>query len=336
MKDYSKDLERILDDRELHDFNSQRVLITGGAGFLGSWLCEAFLCLGASVTCMDNFASGREENIRHLKKDPGFSFLYQDVSAPFNPDGGYDYILALASRASPLEFADHPIDILRSNTLGTMNALEIARKNGATLLFTSTSEVYGDASVFPTPESYNGNVNPVGIRGCYDEAKRAGEALCMAYYRQYGTDARIVRIFNTYGPRMRSDGIYGRVIPRFITQAMQGEPFSIFGDGLQTRSFCYVTDQVRGLIRFISRPGLAGNIINIGNPEEVSILDLARCIAEIHGSEPRFEYHPQPPDDPRRRLPDITKARKVLGWTPEVPLKEGLEKMIHWCRDRPS
>jgi len=326
MERESDDLDHIVRDVDADSFRSKKVLVTGGAGFLGSWLCEALLRLGALVTCVDNLSSGRRENVAHLMEEPGFSFVVQDVSGSFDTKTRNDYVFHMASRASPLEFTDHPIEILRSNTIGTMNMLEIARRSGATLLFTSTSEVYGDASIFPTPETYNGNVNPVGIRGCYDEAKRAGEALCMAYCRQYGTDARIVRIFNTYGPRMRSDGVYGRVIPRFIAQARNKNPFTIFGDGQQTRSFCYVTDLVGGLIRFISCPGLAGHVMNIGNPVEVTILQLAGMISEICQADPRFEYQAALPDDPRRRLPDISKARRLLGWEPEVPLREGLEK----------
>jgi len=328
MEKENKDLDRIVKNVDADSFRSKKVLVTGGAGFLGSWLCEALLYVGALITCVDNLASGRRENVAHLLEEPGFSFVMQDVSGSFDTKTSYDYVFHMASRASPLEFTDHPIDILRSNTLGTMNMLEVARRSDATLLFTSTSEVYGDASIFPTPETYNGNVNSVGIRGCYDEAKRAGEALCMAYFRQYGTDARIVRIFNTYGPRMRSDGIYGRVIPRFIAQARDGKPFTIFGDGQQTRSFCYVTDLVGGLVRFISYPGLGGHVMNLGNPEEVTILQLAEVISEICQADYQFEYRTPLPDDPRRRLPDISKARRLLGWEPEVSLREGLERMV--------
>ena len=332
----SYEMELILRDLNTIDFHSKTFLVTGGAGFLGSWLCESLLNLGAAVLCMDNFASGREENIQYLKKRHGFSFLFQDVSEKFTIENNVDFVFHLASRASPLEFTDHPLEILKSNTIGTMNALEIAKQNNAVFLFTSTSEVYGDGNIFPTPETYHGNVNPVGIRGCYDEAKRAGEALCMAYHRQFGTDARIVRIFNTYGPRMRSDGIYGRVIPRFITQAMNGDNLTIFGDGSQTRSFCYVTDQIRGLIRFISGDDLGGTVINIGNPVEVSIQHLAQTIIRLLSSRSGIEFLPLPPDDPKRRFPDITRAREKLGWSPEISLEEGLKQLIAEKRGKNS
>jgi len=209
-----------------------------------------------------------------------------------------------------------------------MNALGIARKYEARFLFTSTSETYGEAAIFPTPETYRGNVNTLGIRGCYDEAKRAGEAFCMAYFRQHGLDVRIARIFNTYGPRMRSDGHYGRVIPRFIDQAVHNAPITIFGEGKQTRSFCYVTDQITGLLRLAGLPDLAGEVVNIGNPVEWTILDLAHMIIELTGSKSELSYQPMPPDDPTRRVPDITKAREKLGWEPKVELKDGLMKML--------
>ena len=247
-------------------FEDQTVLVTGGAGFLGSWMCEVLIAQNAKVICLDNLASGREQNIEHLKENENFSFLRHDISQPVILDTKVDFILHMASRASPLEFEQFPIQIMKANTLGTWIALGIAKKNKARLLFTSTSEIYGESQIIPTPETYHGNVNTLGIRGCYDEAKRAGEATCMAYMRQHGVDVRIVRIFNTYGPRMRADGYYGRVVPRFIMQALRNEPITIFGDGSQTRSFCYVTDQIEGLLRFIAKDGLKGEVINIGNP----------------------------------------------------------------------
>lgn len=229
-------------------FPGRTALVTGGAGFLGSWLCGVLLSCGAEVICLDNFSSGRRSNIAEFSSRPGFACIEQDVSAPLRIErDSLDYIFHLASRASPPEFYAYPIDILRSNTIGTLNTLEVARKYGARYLFTSTSEIYGNAAVFPTPETYHGNVNALGVRGCYDEAKRAGEAYCMAYFRQYGVDITIARIFNTYGPMMRADGIYGRVIPRFIHQALHGEPVTVFGDGSQTRRLCYVSDQVEAL-----------------------------------------------------------------------------------------
>lgn len=235
----------------------------------------------------------------------------------------------MASRASPLEFIDHPIEILKSNTLGTLNALGLAKRYGSRVLFTSTSEIYGHATQFPTPETYLGNVNTIGIRGCYDEAKRAGEAFCMAYHRQHKVDVRIVRIFNTFGPRMRSDGIYGRVIPRFIDQARNNDLITIFGDGSQTRSFCYVTDQVTGLLTLAGRDNLAGEVVNIGNPHECTINELAKIIIRLLNSSSNLSYEPLPPDDPARRYPDISQAEMLLDFKPLISLEEGLNRMIH-------
>ncbi len=311
-------------------FEDRTVLVTGGAGFLGSWMCDVLLEKNARVICLDNLASGREQNIESLKENENFSFLLHDISQPVFLDKKIDYILHMASRASPLEFERFPIQIMKANTLGTWIALGIAKKNKARLLFTSTSEIYGESQVIPTPETYNGNVNTLGIRGCYDEAKRAGEATCMAYMRQHGVDVRIVRIFNTYGPRMRADGYYGRVVPRFIMQALHNEPITIFGDGSQTRSFCYVTDQIEGLLRFLAKDGLKGEVINIGNPIELSIADLAGLIKKITGSTSGLEYLPLPQDDPHRRCPVIAKAQRLLGWLPKVNLETGLKKTIHF------
>ncbi len=328
--EYSReeDIEQILAGIEDLDFQGQTVLVTGGTGFLGSWMCEVLLRKGAEVICLDNYASGKPENTDHLLGVPGFTRVVHDISKPYDPERKIDLVCHLASRAGPLEFEHYPIQILKSNTLGTMHALGIAKKYGARLLFTSTSEIYGEATVFPTPETYRGNVNTLGVRGCYDEAKRAGEAYCMAYHRQHGLDVRIVRIFNTYGPGMRADGHYGRVIPRFIDQAMHNQPITIFGDGSQTRSFCYVTDQLTGLLRLAGIPGLAGEVVNIGNPEEITILDLATQICRIANTTLNVVYSPMPPDDPSRRFPEISKAQDILGWNPAVPLEYGLSKII--------
>jgi len=323
-----QDIKRILLGLQDISYEEQTVLITGGSGFLGSWMCEALLQMGAEVICLDNYASGREVNTDHLLSNPLFSRVEHDISRPYVPRKKVDLVCHLASRASPLEFEHFPIQILKSNTLGTMQALGIAKKNNARFLFTSTSEIYGEAAIFPTPESYRGNVNTLGIRGCYDEAKRAGEAYCMAYHRQHGLDVRIARIFNTYGPRMRSDGHYGRVIPRFFDQALNNKDITIFGDGKQTRSFCYVTDQITGLLRLAGLPKLSGEVINIGNPVEYTILELAEMIIELTKSGSSLSFHPMPPDDPTRRIPDITKARKILGWEPGVELIEGLENIF--------
>jgi UDP-glucuronate decarboxylase len=325
-----EDLAIIQKDLGEISFEDQTVLVTGGAGFLGSWICEVLIAQNARVICLDNLASGQEQNIGHLKENEDFSFLLHDISEPIIIDKKVDVILHMASRASPLEFEQFPIQIMKANTLGTWIALGIAKKNKARLLFTSTSEIYGESKIIPTPETYHGNVNTVGIRGCYDEAKRAGEALCMAYMRQHGIDVRITRIFNTYGPRMRSDGYYGRVVPRFIAQALHNEPITIFGDGSQTRSFCYVTDQIEGLLRFIAKDGLKGEVINLGNPIELSVMDLALLIKKITGSKSKLKYFPLPQDDPHRRCPIITKAKDLLNWSPEVDLEAGLKKTMDY------
>jgi UDP-glucuronate decarboxylase len=309
-------------------FKNQKVLITGGSGFLGSWMCETIIAQGGSVICVDNFSSGTGSNIEHLKSLPQFTFINHDISKPLEINGPINFVIHMASRASPFEFNKFPLEIIKSNTLGTMNALDIAKKYSGPFLFTSTSETYGDPMVTPTPETYRGNVNTMGIRGCYDEAKRAGEAICMAYQREFGIDVRIARIFNTYGPRMRGDGIYGRVVPRFIDQALHNLPITIFGDGQQTRSFCYVTDQIEGLLRLGLIPGLSGEAINIGNPHEITINELAKRIIAITGSESPIEYHELPEDDPLRRCPDISKAEKMMHWKPKVNLDSGLKKLI--------
>ena len=321
-------IQMITDNLTNCDFEGKNILISGGAGFIGSWICEVLLALDAKVTCVDNFASGRKENISHLSGNKKFSFIEQDITT-FTGEGEHpDYVLHLASRASPFEFDKFPLEILKSNTLGTMNMLEIAKINRSKFLFTSTSEIYGDSEVFPTPETYNGNVNPIGIRGCYDEAKRAGEALCMAYMRQYDLDVRIARIFNTYGPRMRHDGFYGRVVPRFIAQALNNDPITIFGDGSQTRSFCYITDQVRGLLNLVSRNHLKGEVVNIGNPREMTIRELGQLILDVTNSRSKMVFSPLPPDDPKRRYPDIRKAKKLLEWVPEISVTDGIRKTI--------
>ena len=309
-------------------YEQKSILITGGAGFLGSWICEALLALGAEVICLDNYSSGQEENIRHLLDNPKFTLMVQDVSEPFTIKKKLDYVFHLASRAGPFEFAEFPIEIIRSNTIGTMQALEIAAENNAKFLFTSTSETYGEPAIFPTPETYRGNVNAVGPRGCYDEAKRCGEALCMAYLRQKNVDVRIARIFNTYGPRIRADGIYGRVIPRFVDQVLNDRPITIFGDGSQTRCFCYVTDTVTGLLRLASYDGCTGEVVNIGSSHEMTILELAETIADICGKELNLEYHTMPQDDPTRRLPDTRKADKLLGWNATVPVRRGVMNLM--------
>ena len=309
-------------------FDGQTVLVNGGAGFLGSWVCGVLVEQNANVLCLDNFSSGLKSNISHLKSKSNFTFYEHNITEPIYFDNKIDLVMHMASRASPFEFEKFPIQILKANTLGIWVALGIAKKHGARFLYTSTSEIYGSPDVVPTPESYNGNVNPVGPRSCYDEAKRCGESYVIAYRTQHNLDTRIVRIFNTYGPRMRPDDIYGRVIPRFIEQALDKKPITVFGDGSQTRSFCYMTDQVEGLLRFAYLDEGRDKIINIGNEDEVKITDLAKKIKDLTDSSSKIANYPLPEDDPLRRCPDITKAKKILGWEPKISLDDGLNRMI--------
>jgi UDP-glucuronate decarboxylase len=273
-------------------------------------------------------------NVAHLSQKKNFRLVEHDISEPTRFNEKIDFVMHLASRASPLEFTRFPIQILKANTLGIWVGLGIAKEHKAKFLFSSTSEVYGDPTEgnIPTPETYNGNVNPAGLRGCYDEAKRCGEAFVLAYHRQHGLDARIVRIFNTYGPRLRAGDTYGRVISRFIDQALKGEHITLFGDGAQTRSFLYVTDQVDGLLRMAALADLSGQIINIGSREEIQILELAMLIKKLTNSDSSIVRLPLPEDDPKRRCPDITKATKLLRWLPSIKLKDGLHYTTEWFR----
>lgn len=315
-------------------FEDKNVLITGGAGFLGSYICEAIVESNARVTCLDNLSSGLASNITHLKDNENFRFIEHDISKPINFESKLDLVIHMASRASPFEFGKHPIQILKANTLGIWIALGIAKKHHARFVYTSTSEIYGnpDPKFIPTPETYNGNVNPIGPRSCYDEAKRAGEAFVIAYKHQHGIDVRMARIFNTYGPRMRADDIYGRVVPRFIDQALKGEDITVFGDGSQTRSFTYVSDQIDGLLRLAALDRAEGGVINIGNTNETTILELANLIKKLANSSSEIAFHPLPKDDPERRCPDISKAKEILGWEPKVSLEEGLKNTIKWFK----
>ena len=315
-------------------FEEQRVLVTGGAGFLGSWMCDTLITSGAHVLCVDNFASGQLINIQHLMDHEQFHFIEHDISTPLPIDGPIDYVFHMASRASPFEFEHYPIQILKANTMGVLVALGIAKKHQANIIYTSTSEVYGNPDIVPTPETYHGNVNCIGLRGCYDEAKRCGEAYVIAYRRQHHLNTRIARIFNTYGPRIRMDGIYGRVIPRFVDQALNNEPLTVFGEGSQTRSFTYVTDQIEGLLRLASLNTAEGQVINIGNTNEITVLELARKVIELTGSKSVLSFQPLPEDDPLRRNPDITKAREILGWEPKASLDHGLMRTIEWIKSQ--
>ena len=307
-----------------------RIVVTGGAGFVGSHLCERFLAEGHEVICTDNLVTGNADNIAHLFSDARFSFIPQDVTTYMYIKGRLDAILHFASPASPIDYLELPIQTLKVGSLGTHKALGLAKEKGARLFLASTSEVYGDPLVHPQKEDYWGNVNPIGPRGVYDEAKRFAEALVMAYHRSHGLETRIGRIFNTYGPRMRLGD--GRVVPNFISQALRGEDLTVYGDGSQTRSFCFVTDLVEGICRLL-RSDYDGPV-NLGNPQEMSVLDFARLIIALTGSRSQIAFRPLPVDDPQVRQPDISLARRVLEWEPQVPLEEGLGQTIAHFRDK--
>jgi dTDP-glucose 4,6-dehydratase len=305
-----------------------RIVITGGAGFLGSHLCDFLLPKGHGVVCVDNLVTGNITNIKHLRDNRSFEFVEHDVTERMRIDGKIDYVLHFASPASPVDFEKLSIEILKAGALGTLNALELANEKETKFLFASSSEVYGDALVNPQKEEYRGNVSTIGLRGAYDEAKRFGEASTMAYHRKERLDTRIARIFNTYGPRMRKND--GRVIITFISQALSNEPLTIFGDGSQTRSFCYVSDLVEGIYRLMLSD--FHGPINLGRPEELTILDVARKILEITESRSEIVYKSLPENDPRIRRPDIERAYKLLGWSPQVSLDEGLKRTVDWFR----
>lgn len=305
-----------------------RAVVTGGAGFLGSHLCEKLMDEGIEVVCIDNLLTGTLENVEHLFGKDGFTFVKYDVTNYLHVPGPVDFVLHFASPASPIDYLELPIQTLKVGSLGTHKALGLAKAKGARFLLASTSEVYGDPLVHPQAEEYWGNVNPVGPRGVYDEAKRFAEALTMAYHRYHRLSTRIVRIFNTYGPRMRRND--GRVVPSFICQALRGKPLTVFGDGSQTRSFCYVDDLVEGVVRVLFSDIVEP--INLGNPQEMTVLEFANLIKELTGSKSPLEFRPLPVDDPKVRQPDITKARVFLGWEPKVPLQEGLQRTIEYFR----
>ena len=320
---------------QIKSLADRKILITGGAGFIGSWLCDILSATGSNITCIDNLSTGLTENLDHHNGRGGFRFIEEDISALTTPlPPPQDFILHLASRASPDEYQEHPIETLRANSLGTLTVLELARKWDSPLLYTSTSEVYGDAQTIPTPETYWGHVNPVGVRSCYDEGKRFGEALCMAYRREHGLDIRITRIFNTYGPRIRADGAYARALPKFITQALAGKDITVYGEGSQTRSFSYITDTAHAILQALTTPKAEGEILNVGNPHEVAILKLAGMIRNLTASRSKITFHPLPPDDPYRRQPDIRKVTRILNWKPEISLGDGLKKTIAWYSRR--
>ena len=305
-----------------------RAVITGGAGFVGSHLCDLFLSRGHEVVCIDNFLTGSPENIKHLFGRDGFSFIKHDVTNYIYVEGPVDYVLHFASPASPIDYLEKPIQTLKVGSLGTHKTLGLAKDKGARYLIASTSEVYGDPLVHPQKEDYWGNVNPVGPRGVYDEAKRFAEAMTMAYHRFHGVQTRIVRIFNTYGERMRIND--GRVVPAFISQSLKNEPLTVFGDGSQTRSFCYVSDLIEGIYRLLMSDEV--HPTNIGNPAEMTVLQFAERIKALTGTSAPIEFRPLPVDDPKVRRPDITKARTLLNWEPRVPLDEGLQRTIEYFR----
>jgi dTDP-glucose 4,6-dehydratase len=311
-----------------------RVLITGAAGFIGSHLCERFLKEGHEVIGLDNFLTGSPDNIANLFRNQNFTFYKYDVTNFIYVEGNLDLILHFACPASPVDYLNHPIHTMKVDSLGTLHTLGLAKQKGSRYLLASTSEIYGNPQVHPQPESYWGNVNPIGPRSVYDEAKRFSEALTMAYHREHGIDVRIARIFNTYGPRMRIKD--GRVVPNFIYQALSGKPLTVYGDGSQTRSFCYIDDLVEGIYRLAIKEDLQGEVVNLGNPEEYKVLELAELILELTNSSSEIVFLDRPTDDPDRRRPDISKAKRLLEWEPKVPVREGLKRTIEWFRSKLS
>ena len=307
-----------------------RVVVTGGAGFVGSHLCERLLADGHEVVCVDNLITGRREHADQLSDSHRFSFVEHNISQPFYVDGPVDAVMNFASPASPIDFPKYPIQILKVGALGSLHSLGVAKAKNARYLLASTSESYGDPEVNPQPETYWGNVNPIGPRSVYDEAKRFAEALTMAYHRYHDLDTRIVRIFNTYGPRMRPQD--GRAIPQFISQALAGDPMTVHGDGSQTRSFCYVDDLVEGIVRLLYLEPPFHEPVNVGNPNEMTVLEMAELIKELTGSSSDIKFTERPVDDPSVRRPDIARAQKLLGWKPLVDVREGLGRTIDWFR----
>jgi UDP-glucuronate decarboxylase len=345
-KDISEIITRL--NKDGISFEDKTILVTGGAGFLGSWVCDVLVKQNANCICLDNLSSGQSKNIMHLMENQNFRFINHDISYPiyfgmsYHPLGicvgdikKIDIIMHMASRASPFEFKDNPISILRSNTLGTLNSLGIAKFHNAMFFYTSTSEVYGNPpqEAIPTPESYFGHVNPVGPRSCYDESKRAGEAFIKAYELQHRMRTKIVRIFNTSGPKIRHGPEFGRVVPNFIHQALQDEDITIFGNGSQTRSFIYVVDEIEGILKMVYNDGAIGEVINLGSDKEYTILELATIIKRLTNSNSKIVFKSLPIDDPIRRCPDIEKAKEILNWEPQTSLEEGLKKTIAWFKD---
>ncbi|MHA2000666.1 MAG: SDR family NAD(P)-dependent oxidoreductase [Promethearchaeota archaeon] len=350
MYDHDKEVREIVQrlNKEDISYKDKHILITGGAGFLGSWICEALLSQGAKVVCLDNLSSGQYENIAHLTNNPKFRFIHHDISQPIffgrtNPGAisfpsiteRFDYIMHLASRASPFEFKNYAISIMKSNTLGTMNALGIALAHRAKFFYSSTSECYGNPppEAVPTSEEYWGYVNSIGPRSCYDESKRAGEAFLKAYELQHKLDVHFVRIFNTFGPRIRAGKEFGRVVPNFIAQCLKDEPITVFGNGDQTRSFTYVIDEIEGILKDAFIPEARGLAINLGQDKMTTVLELAEIIKRLTNSNSKIQFYPLPIDDPVMRQPVLTRANKILNWEPKIDLESGLKQTIEWFKD---
>ncbi len=311
----------------------KRALVAGGSGFIGSHLCEKLIEKGYSVACVDNLKSGKKSNLKNIINNKNFRFIKADIRKFTKINGNLDFVCNLASYASPPYYQKYSVDTLMTNSLGAFNMLELARKKKARYLTTSTSEVYGNPLKHPQKETYWGNVNPVGIRSCYDEAKRFAESLIMEYVRKHKLDARIIRVFNTYGPRLQKDD--GRVISNFIHQSLTGKPVTIYGKGSQTRSFCYISDLVAGITAVMEKPGLRGEVINLGNPREFTVKEAAKIIKKITNSRSKIIYKPLPGDDPERRKPDVSKAKRLLNWKAKTGLREGLGRTIEWFKNGP-
>ena len=328
-----EDLKQIKGSIDPGPFQGKRVLVSGGSGFLGSWICDVLSQIGSKIICVDNLSTGLVENVEHLKGTRGFEFEKADVCT-YSKNPKVDMVFHLASRPAPEDYQKHPVETALANATGTDRMLDLARKNDARAFYSSSSEVYGDPEIFPTPESYEGKVDPLGPRSCYEEGKRFGEALCKAYHDQYGLDVRIGRLFNSYGPRLREDGFYGRVVSRFIMQAQRGHDITVYGDGSQTRSFCYVADSVTGILRFTGKTRLSGEVLNIGADEERKILYLAETVRKLTSSSSAIRFHPFPKGDHRRRLPDTRRSTKEIDWSPKTDLENGLNRTIGWLKTR--
>jgi len=331
-----KDIEHVIS--EIGDsaaaFRRKTALVTGGSGFVGSYLCESLSEAGANVVCVDNLSSGMSENLAALKAKPTFKFIKHDISEPLQISGKVDFIFHLASLNAPPEFEQYGIEIIRANTFGTYHMLRLAEEKKAAILFVSSSEVYGDPSVVPTPETYIGKVNTVGPRGPYDESKRCGEVLCFAFRRRYGTKIKVVRPFNVYGPRQRWDDAHGKVVGKFIWRVLQNKPIIIYGSGQQTRSFIYISDFIAAFLKMMAIDETDGEVVNIGSRDEISMIKLAKVVIKTVGNPVKLEFAPLPKDEPTRRCPDISKAKKLLRWQPKVPIEEGLKRTADWLKKR--